>query len=58
VLQGQILVQDSKEELLGAVSSLEVDRQTIDDWRRHYNTERPHSTLNYMTPAAYAKTAA
>ena len=33
-------------------------RQIIDDWRHHYDTERPHSSLNYMTPAAYAKRAA
>ncbi|MBC52738.1 MAG: hypothetical protein CMQ34_02775 [Gammaproteobacteria bacterium] len=32
--------------------------QIIDAWRDHYNNERPHSTLNYMTPAAFAKRAA
>ncbi len=25
----------------------------IDDWRRHYNEVRPHSSLNYDTPLAY-----
>ena len=25
----------------------------IDDWRRHYNEVRPHSSLNYETPLAY-----
>jgi putative transposase len=25
----------------------------IDDWRRHYNEVRPHSSLNYDTPQAY-----
>lgn len=38
--------------------TLEEARQIIDDWRHHYNNERPHSTLNYMTPAAFAKKAA
>jgi putative transposase len=38
--------------------TIDEARQIIDDWRHHYNTERPHSTLNYMTRAAYAKTAA
>jgi putative transposase len=23
----------------------------IEDWRRHYNTQRPHSSLNYRPPA-------
>lgn len=38
--------------------SLEEARQIIDDWRYHYNHERPHSTLNYMTPVAFANRAA
>ena len=25
----------------------------IDDWRRHYNEVRPHSSLNYRTPAQF-----
>lgn len=25
----------------------------IDDWRRHYNEVRPHSSLNYDTPQAF-----
>ena len=37
---------------------LEEARQIIDDWRHHYNHERPHSTLNYMTPVAFANRAA
>ncbi|MBO2676986.1 transposase [Shewanella algae] len=24
-------------------------------WREHYNHVRPHSSLNYMPPVAYAK---
>lgn len=26
----------------------------VEQWRRHYNEERPHSALGYRTPAAYA----
>lgn len=26
----------------------------IDAWRRHYNTQRPHSSLNYCPPAPKA----
>lgn len=25
----------------------------IEDWRRHYNEIRPHSSLNYRTPAEF-----
>ena len=25
----------------------------IEDWRRHYNEVRPHSYLNYRTPAQF-----
>lgn len=28
-------------------------RVLIEQWRRHYNTERPHSTLGYLTPAEF-----
>lgn len=38
--------------------SLEEARQIIDAWRYHYNHERPHSSLNYMTPVAFANKAA
>jgi transposase InsO family protein len=26
----------------------------IEEWRLHYNTQRPHSSLNYKTPAEFA----
>ena len=26
----------------------------IETWRRHYNAARPHSSLSYLTPAAFA----
>ncbi len=29
-------------------------RSALTDWVTHYNNERPHSALNYLTPAAYA----
>ena len=34
--------------------SLEEARRTIEDWRQHYNRERPHSALGYMAPSAFA----
>ena len=38
--------------------SIEEAKYEIDQWRYHYNNERPHSSLNYLTPAAFAKKAA
>ena len=38
--------------------SLEEARYEIDQWRYHYNHERPHSSLNYLTPVAFANKAA
>jgi len=29
-------------------------RQKINAWREHYNNERPHSSLGYLTPTAFA----
>jgi hypothetical protein len=26
---------------------------SIEEWRRHYNEVRPHSSLAYLTPAAF-----
>lgn len=47
-----------RDELLN--ESLFVDlnqaRQLIGDWVTDYNTARPHSSLGYKTPAAYAVT--
>jgi transposase InsO family protein len=28
-------------------------RVVIELWRRHYNEERPHSSLDYLTPAEF-----
>jgi putative transposase len=33
-------------------------RRIIDDWRHHYNTERPHSSLGYAPPALFEERAA
>lgn len=38
--------------------SIPEARYEIDKWRHHYNNERPHSSLNYLTPVAFAKKAA
>ena len=27
----------------------------LEDWRIEYNTKRPHSSLGWLTPAAYAE---
>jgi putative transposase len=35
-------------------SSLLDVQIVIEDWRLHYNTRRPHSSLNYKTPADFA----
>jgi transposase InsO family protein len=34
--------------------SLEEARVVIEQWRLEYNTERPHSSLGYQTPAEFA----
>lgn len=35
--------------------NLEDARQKIEEWRNIYNTERPHSSLNNLTPNEFAK---
>ena len=30
-------------------------QQVVEGWRNEYNDERPHSSLNYMTPAEFAE---
>jgi len=34
--------------------SLEETKVVIEKWRKHYNTRRPHSSLNYQTPQQFA----
>jgi putative transposase len=38
--------------------SIEEADSKIKQWRMHYNNERPHSSLNYMAPVAFANQAA
>lgn len=35
--------------------SLEEARQKIEDWRKEYNEQRPHSSLGYLPPMEYAE---
>jgi len=35
--------------------SLKEACHIIEQWRHHYNLERPHSSLNYLTPVAFAE---
>ena len=35
--------------------NLREERVVIEDWRQHYNTERPHSRLGYLSPENYIK---
>lgn len=35
--------------------SLDEARYEINEWRYHYNHVRPHSSLNYLPPVAFAK---
>jgi len=39
-------------------ASLEDARSTISQWRDHYNTVRPHRSLDHKPPAVFAKEAA
>jgi len=36
-------------------ADLEEARVVIEAWRQEYNTERPHSSLNYLTPEEFAR---
>jgi putative transposase len=47
-----------RDELLNESLFIDLDqaRQLIGDWVTDYNTARPHSSLGYRTPAAYADT--
>ena len=43
-----------KTELLNAhwFMSLADAREKLEDWRRHYNEDRPHSAIGYNVPIA------
>jgi len=47
-----------RDELLSGevFTSLLEAKVLIERWRVHYNTARPHSSLGYLTPAAFAAT--
>jgi len=47
-----------RDELLDreALGSLAEAKVVVEDWRRSYNEQRPHSSLGYQTPAAFAAT--
>ncbi|MBR7964502.1 transposase [Burkholderia vietnamiensis] len=35
--------------------SMRHAKRLIEEWRIEYNTERPHSSLSYLTPAQFAR---
>jgi putative transposase len=39
-------------------TSLSDARRKIETWRQDYDEQRPHSSLNYLPPAEFAKAAA
>lgn len=47
-----------RDELLNETLFFNLDhaRQAIAEWIEDYNMKRPHSSLGYQTPAAYAET--
>ena len=52
------LSQPSHDECLSRemLLNLREARVVIEDWRQHYNTERPHSRLGYLSPEEFIKT--
>lgn len=38
--------------------NIEEAKELIMQWRNHYNTKRPHSSLNYLSPVDFVKQAA
>src|SRR5207247_11006416 len=49
-----------RDECLNAnwVTSLSDARRKIEAWRQDYNQQRPHSSLDYVPPAEFARTRA
>lgn len=47
-----------RDELLNESLFFGIDhaRNAISEWRQDFNTARPHSSLGYQTPAAFART--
>jgi putative transposase len=52
------IVSGLRDELLNETlfRSLPHARDALENWRRDYNTNRPHSRLGWQTPADYAAT--
>lgn len=38
--------------------TIDEARNQVNQWREHYNYQRPNSSLNYMAPLTFAKRAA
>ncbi|WP_269139999.1 integrase core domain-containing protein [Burkholderia cepacia] len=38
-------------------TAIHLRAEKIDDWRTYYNEARPHSALQWMTPAEFARQA-
>ena len=49
-----------RDELLNReqIDTLREAQVLLEQWRQHYNTRRPHSSLGYRPPAPEAKTPA
>ena len=43
----------AKELYHSGVIQMRRPKVSIEAWRRHYNEVRPHSSLAYLTPAAF-----
>jgi putative transposase len=41
--------------MLATFTSLAQARAVLEEWRRDYNTVRPHSSIGWLTPDAYAE---
>jgi len=50
---GKLRDECLNEEIFWNVQHAQV---VIEHWRRHYNEERPHSSLGYLTPSEFAST--
>ena len=42
----------------GWFNSMREAKVVIESWRKHYNTERPHSALGYQTPTEFRESLA
>ena len=49
--------QSGDEKLSGLAEAFNLDdaREKIEEWRKEYNEENPHSSLGYLTPKEFAK---